>query len=226
MDTTSYLFELVGLSPLIMHRDDVDWADHITAWRNNPTNKKLKTGSSGDDRFPGYTWIGSLHHDREHIAVPSDMLQAALRKSSAKIATGNGKETFKIRSQSGMLFEAEHQTFLVQGKQIPYHPIQAFVDKQERDFALNRQLATDYGFELHVARLPVGTSKHVRVRPRFDAWSIVGTVVVIDEIITTKILEQMLTIAGAQCGLGDGRPSAPKCPGTYGRFRVEALEEA
>jgi hypothetical protein len=68
-----------------------------------------------------------------------------------------------------------------------------------------------------VKRARVGTSKHVRVRPRFSNWSASGTLTVVDPSITQEMLQHILTFAGCFCGVGDWRPSSPT-PGQFGRF--------
>jgi len=77
------------------------------------------------------------------------------------------------------------------------------------------------GFNLYAKRAPVGKSKHVRCRPRFEVWEVTGTLKVTQEAIDDKILTTMLNIAGEQSGLGDWRPSSPLSPGPFGQFTVD-----
>jgi hypothetical protein len=77
---------------------------------------------------------------------------------------------------------------------------------------------------LFVKRARIGNAKHVRVRPRFDSWSVSGTLTVLDDSITTDVLERILTHAGAYAGVGDWRPSSPKSPGPFGRFTSTVKE--
>jgi hypothetical protein len=77
------------------------------------------------------------------------------------------------------------------------------------------------GFNLYAKRAPVGKSKHVRCRPRFEVWTVEGTLKVTQEAIDDRILTTMLNIAGEQSGLGDWRPSSPLSPGPFGQFSVE-----
>lgn len=62
---TRYKFELMGIpgSDLLLHADDIDWADKLGDWRKDPKNRSISR--AGDDRSPGFTWIGSLYHDGE-----------------------------------------------------------------------------------------------------------------------------------------------------------------
>ena len=90
----------------------------------------------------------------------------------------------------------------------------------EKDYEVHEAAATALGFELFAKAAKVGMSKHVRVRPRFNAWSISGSITVVDETITGDILQLILEMAGTYCGLGDWRPSSPGKPGPWGRFRA------
>jgi hypothetical protein len=47
---------------------------------------------------------------------------------------------------------------------------------------------------------------------------------VLDDMISTDVLANILTFAGAYAGLGDWRSSSPKSPGNFGKFTVEAEE--
>lgn len=66
---------------------------------------------------------------------------------------------------------------------------------------------------MHVKRARVGISKDIRVRPIFQhlgmRWRSVS---VIDDQITDKALEDILSYAGMYKGLGDWRPSSPSKP--------------
>jgi hypothetical protein len=77
------------------------------------------------------------------------------------------------------------------------------------------------GFDLLVKRASVGSSKHVRVRPRFDEWQVRGSITVSEPAITQDVLEQLFELAGRYAGLCDWRPSSPKKPGPYGMFTAE-----
>jgi hypothetical protein len=73
------------------------------------------------------------------------------------------------------------------------------------------------GFELFVKRAKIGTSKHVRVRPRFEQWAATGTITVMDPQLSTDTLQTILTYSGARAGIGDWRPGSPT-PGQFGMF--------
>lgn len=211
-----YGFKLTSQMPILFHADNVEAADELKAWRDNPLNRDASV--RGDDRSPAWTWQTYLYHDGEHLAVPQENIMAALCKAGAQISTGKGTATFKSASQSGLVILSEFCEFRASGKQIAMADMAAI---SGLSFAEQSQAAKKLGFELLVKRATVGSSKHVRVRAKFKAWTISGTVETLDPIITDKVLAQMFDIAGRKVGLLDWRPGSPKKPGPYGTFRGE-----
>jgi len=207
-------FTLTGKTALLMHSDDVEWSDEMSAWRIDSANAKKKGESSGDDRRPAWTWVGYCYHDGAHIAIPSSNLQSCMSKAGARVPLGRQK-TFKEIAVSGLFFEDEYLTFTNGGKAIPVGPVHTLKDVGE--FGKHKKTVDAMGFRLDIRRACVGQSKHVRVRPRFDEWAASGVVEVTDERIDAVVLNDLFTQAG-RCGLGDWRPSAPKKPGVFGMF--------
>jgi hypothetical protein len=217
----TYRVEIKGLSPLLMHQDNIDWGDQLRKWRENPDNKKNSV--AGDDRSPAFTWLGSLYHCDGKVAIPGDNLMRCLMEGGTQVLVPGGKsgKTFKAQTQSGMLITEEAWPLLVGEKQIPSGPL--FNLKSETDFEVHQSTAIDAGFVLFVKRAKIGQSKHVRVRPRFDRWSATGTLQVWDDQITLPVLKDILRMSGAYKGLGDWRPSG-RTPGPFGRFSGEIFE--
>ena len=58
---------------------------------------------------------------------------------------------------------------------------------------------------------------HVRVRPKFDAWSFEGEIEVDDAVIDETNLNLIFQQA-ERVGLGDWRPGRQRSLGPYGRF--------
>lgn len=216
MNGDMFSFALTGTNPILFHADDVEAADSLKAWRDDPSNKGRST--AGDDRSPPWTWRTYLYSDGERLVVPSDNIMSALRHAGAQIRTGKGQTTFKSASQSGLLIVQEFCPFAGPRGAVSMADIQAI---QNEDFATQAAKVQALGFRLHVKRATVGGSKHVRVRARFDDWHVSGTVQVLDSIITDKVLQQMFDIAGRTAGLLDWRPSSPKKPGPYGTFTAK-----
>jgi hypothetical protein len=225
----SYEITIRGISPLLMHHDDIDWADQMEKWKvdNTKAGAKRELSKAGDDRTPAHRWIGSLYKGRvpsedgvaeEVVAMPVDNIMRAIMGGATTVlipGRKNGK-TFKAESQSGILPDSTVWPLLIDGKIIPYAPIKALL--KERDFEKHKEVAEKLGFSLFLKRARVGASKHVRVRPRFEVWALSGILKVRNELITQDVLEAFLERGGSDHGLGDWRPSSPKAPGSYGMF--------
>lgn len=220
-----YRFTLTGFMPLLMHADNIEGSDELSEWRKNPANKGVTV--AGDDRSPGWTWQTYIYHDGEHIVMPAENVMVALRQAGAQMILKKQK-TFKEITQSGLLIDGESCEFRNAGKQIKLADIHAM-----RDLPFSQQVAAcrkmhgnapngKPAFDLFVKRAKVGTSKHIRVRPRFESWTVTGEVMVLKPEITEDILVQLFDLAG-KAGLCDWRP-AGKTPGPYGQASATVTE--
>lgn len=212
-----FQFSLKGITPLLVHADDVEASDRLRIWREDPENKNIS--KKGDDRSPPWTWQSYLYTDGTHLTIPGDNLSACLLNAAAMMIL-KGKTTYKQVSQSG-LFIHEDQFPILDADSKPYlaKDIEAI---GEAPFPEQVSGVESLGFSLFTKRAkPQGSSgKHVRVRPRFDRWEIRGTVEITCKEITEQSLRQMFEIAGTYKGLGDWRPSSPNKPGRFGRFEA------
>lgn len=210
-------FELTGQTALLMHADDVEAGDDLKVWRDDA--KKRKESVAGDDRSPPWTWQTYLYSDGKYLAIPADNVMAAIRFAAAKIPLpgGKGSESFKRLSQSGILVNTEYCTFRNAGEQILMSDIARL---KNQTFAQQKKAVQDLGFDLFVKRAAIKGSnkKHVRVRAKFNQWSLTGTILVSEPKITFGVLEEMLQGAGRYAGLCDWRPSAKESPGPHGQF--------
>lgn len=213
----NYRFELTGVTPILFHADDVEAADELGKWRKDPAHKNISV--PGDDRSPAWTWITYLHHDGEHLAVPADVIMAALRFAGGQIIM-KGQKTFKAASQSGLCVLDEFCEFRGPKGRVAIADIHAF---QDEPFAVHAQRVKDLGFRLFVKRGTIGKSKNIRVRARFEEWSIRGRIEVLDEVITADVLRTMFEIAGSKAGFLDWRPNCSK-PGPYGRATAKVVK--
>ena len=214
---------LTARMPLLMHADNIEFADAMEAWKNDPLNRDLS--KAGDDRTPPYRWIGCLNYDEPDtgkVTIPSEYIMRCMMAGAAQVPTGKGKSTFKSQSQSGIISTEFHWQFLNNGKPILMKDIRKL--EKLPTFKEHSDAARDLGFSLFMKRVKIGDRKHIRVRPRFDEWSGSGELTVIDDSITNKILESILDIAGRLKGLGDWRPGAPKSPGPFGTFNAKILK--
>ncbi len=208
-----YRFGLEGISPLIMHWDNIEWADRIEEERSRIKKENKGKFKAGDDRCPPDTWKGYTYHDGEHIAIPNDNLRSSLMRAAAKIEL-KGLETFKRLSQSAILFDDLFIPLQVAGRRVKIADVLAV----DGTFTEQAAAVRVFGFQLFAKRAAVGQAKHVRVRPRFDQWALTGTFTVVDDQVTTEILKEMWRITGLHVGLCDWRPGSARSPGPYGRF--------
>lgn len=212
-----YQVTLKGLTPLLMHNDNLSFGEKIKAWQNAPENKALS--QSGDDRSPAWTWIGYIYHDGQYLGINSDNIMTMLREGGAKVLTGKGKETYKKQTQSGIMLDQQQFCLYVGGQPIGLNEIKSLIGNTE--FNDHLKAAEQLGFELLVKRAKIGKAKHVRVRPMFREWEARGSLTVLDSELTGlthEVLATVLNQSGALCGLCDWRPSSPNS-GTFGKFQ-------
>jgi hypothetical protein len=208
--------EFTGTTPLLMHSDNIEWADQMEEWKNDPANKKLS--KAGDDRTPPFRWIGCLYHDGNNVAMPSENIMRCIMDGAAQVPIGKGNKTFKATSQSGLVSLDPFFEFKTNGRLIPFSEIEAMMPLKTYKEHVDR--AVQMGFSLFMKRARVGTAKHIRVRPRFDRWTCTGRMAITDPTITPKVLETILTISGQIKGLSDWRPGS-RTPGSWGMFTVK-----
>jgi hypothetical protein len=95
--------------------------------------------------------------------------------------------------------------------------------RELESFAEHHTRVRDLHFSLFVKRAKIGTSKHIRVRPRFDNWTSEGRIIATNDEINLKVLQSIFDMAGRFKGLGDWRPGC-KTPGPFGTFTAEIKE--
>jgi hypothetical protein len=207
----------------LLHNDDVEWADQMEVWKekNAKAGDKKEKSKAGDDRTPAHRWIGYLYRSNDGVIVmPTDNILSAVKEGAASVLVPGAKnnKTFKSQSQSGLIPDGTGWPILIDGKPIPSKPIADLL--LVKDFQRHKERARELGFALFVKRAKVGQKKHVRVRPRFETWSVIGNLTVVDDQITEEVLTDFFAVAGQYKGIGDWRPSA-KSPGSYGTFDAE-----
>lgn len=215
----NYQVKLIGQTDIIMHKDNITFGEKVKAWTKDPANKKISV--AGDDRTPPFTWLGYLYIANDRVVIDADNIMSMLRDGGKKCPAPTGRGSMKSQTQSGIMCNEIGWPLEVAGNQIDAKKLMELVEEPE--FAKHEEAARNAGFTLFVKRARVGTSKHVRVRPRFENWTASGTLTVVDPTITKDMLQTILTFAGAFCGIGDWRPSSPT-PGQFGRFTAEIKE--
>jgi len=209
-------FVLTGVTPLLMHADDVDANDILTGWRKDPKNKSQST--PGDDRSPPWTWQTYWYLDDEGcMTIPSDNMLSCLCYAGGKIPLKK-QETLKRLVASGIQMPSDFLEFRTNGEKVN---VESFVNNRDEEFTAQLKRAKEMGFDLDKRRVTVGTAKHVRIRPKFKNWTLSGELILSSSEFTEDRLKQLFEIAGTAGGLGDWRPSAPKKPGRYGMFEAK-----
>lgn len=200
--------EIEGLSPLLMHHNNLMARDAIAA-------KGRKGGKAGDDRFPVDTWKSYLYEDGSQIVIPAENFLAALLKAGSGVSIGKMK-TLKSASQA-IFFDAPFVPLNVGGGVVS----KADVDAIDGTFVDHCDLAKSLGFELHVKPCSVNGKSHVRVRPLFRHWAASLTFETNDaDLLASETRLSDLWEGAGRAGIGDWRPSSPKKPGPYGRFKA------
>lgn len=207
-------FTLTGISPLLMHADDVLMADELAhARKTMPKGQK----TAGDDRSPAWTWHTYVYHEDDRVVWPSENLMVSLRSAAATVIYSKQK-SFKELSQSGLVIPTEALDFQTRKGPVSWSMIQSWRDNDTPFMEQSKAITkSDPDCTLFVKRAKIGTAKHVRVRPRFEHWIVSGRIMITNSEITFERLTEFFEIAGNRVGLGDWRPSS-KTPGPYGRF--------
>ncbi len=208
----TYKFDIKGITPLLMHNNNIEERDAIEALR-----KRMKGGKPGDDRSPAESWKSYIYVSDEtgNICLPSENLLSCLLGGGVKVKVG-GKETLKTHSQR-VAFDRLDYDLLSNGKPITKKSIDAI----NGEFGEHAVAARKLGFRLQVKPVTVGTSKHIRVRPQFTDWGLSGTFSIEQEdstVLGITPLRDLFNACGRLVGLCDWRPGSPKRPGQYGRF--------
>jgi hypothetical protein len=218
-------FTLTGTQAIIFHADDIDAADTLTAWRQDPDNKNKS--KAGDDRTPPWTWATYVYLDESgFITWPFANLSKGLTTAATRVVIPGGKsgKTFKELAAGAILINEQFLEFRTANPKtgkLEKIPFDKFNVARDENFTTQRKLAQANGFDLMQKRCKIGQAKHIRVRPVFPrGWTISGTLTVQTKDITFDHVVTFFEIAG-KGGQGDWRPWSPKSPGPFGQFRSD-----
>ena len=127
--------------------------------------------------------------EKETIVIPSLCILGCLRKSATNFKVpGRGRKTHKDFIYAGIKIESEN---------IP------LIAKKE--------------WKVDLQTVVIGSGRIVKARPRFDEWKLNFKIDILDIIITSTTLKEILVDAGKFNGLCDFRP-------LFGLFSVEKFE--
>ena len=97
-------FNLKGLTPLLMHADDVEASDLLKDWRKSPGNKNQSV--AGDDRSPAWTWQTYWYLDEnltERAAQTLAISRRAMKEEQRHLAQ-SVRETSTLLKPTQRLF--------------------------------------------------------------------------------------------------------------------------
>lgn len=212
-------FEFTGRMPLIMHYDNIEGADEVARWINDPKNAGLSR--PGDDRTPPWKWSIGLYIFGDQVCVPNDNLMACVKYGASRVRINPTRPgSYERLSQSGLMIHGEGTPLLVPDRPVRFRDVQKLLDLP---FPEQVRRVQDLGIRLYTKRVIVEKKRNIRVRPMFDLWRTAGKITIIDpESISPDALKRILVAAGSESGLMDRRPGVkwPKTPGPYGTFDV------
>jgi hypothetical protein len=221
-----FTLTMKGLTPLLMHADDVEWSDRMEIDRgeiNKVKEKGKSKGKKGDDRSPAWSWIGYLYRTPEGVvSLPVENIRKCLMQAGKMVGKPKGGNTnYQREVATGVWIEGAYGPVLIGGKPVNAEATLVKLDR-EPDYQRHTAEVAKLGFRLWAKRAPLkGGGKHVRIRPRFEAgWGATFTGSLDPEIIDKDTFAQVVELAGSRIGVGDWRPSSPT-PGTYGMFDTE-----
>ena len=114
MPPRSLTLTLSGSTEFLMDRDNISFAEEITAWTKDPANADAQR--AGDDRAPAWGWLGKLHYGLDGlVGIPEGMLAPCIRAAGAMIPhpVAKGGKTLKEPSQSGIQFVKTYHPLLL-----------------------------------------------------------------------------------------------------------------
>lgn len=119
-----------------------------------------------------------------------------------------------VHIESSMVKAGVNERVAGRGKKTYKDHMKAFIVVEPEDILIDPQ---DYEEDRRFVR--VQRAKIMRTRPKFPTgWKANFTILVLDDTIPMKVIENILSFAGAYVGIGDWRPK-------FGRFEVTKFEE-
>jgi hypothetical protein len=182
----SLTFKITGMSPLLMHNGQT--ADPL-----NPhslsiaeiTSKRKKTEADHLE-IAKREFFAGLYLTNGEPCIPGEVMEAALVRGAMKEKRGPAAKAGMIVENNARLdYEGPHDC---------------------------DALWADEKFRLRIPA-KIGTSRVIRTRPRFNAWSAEIVVKFFPSLLNAKDVRSFLETAGEQIGIMDWRPR-------FGRFSV------
>jgi len=135
-----------------------------------------------------------IDNDNNHY-IPQDHIRGAMITAGTYVKSKVGAQTKSMKSVvAGMFF--------IQEEKIPFKPF----DEIDKRSAVNKNVK---------ARVIV-------VRPRWNEWQASFTLLVDNDTLPQAMIEDILTYAGNNVGIGSFRPTNN---GMFGRFKIEQISQ-
>jgi len=189
------VFKIVGTAPLVIHR--------FSAKTKNGMLDKMKAGSTAKK------------------GAKRDALDTDAAYNGARYISKDGWDGFNVSSIRCALISACRLV----GFKMTLAKLSLFVEADGRDatepeYGLIRIHGTPRKTEM-VARVETGQA-YVTIRPCYDEWSATLRITFDGDQFTVGDLTNLLARAGAQVGIGEGRPDSKNSAGMgWGTFRIE-----
>ena len=180
-------FRLIGNAPLLMKNGQTADPLNQFAKASKEISGKRKKTDADHLALRKNDFMGALYMNENGPCIPGRVIGAALIAGAKKSKCGpSAKAGTYVQGN----FDLEYDG--------PRDPEELYADENFTD----------------IQPVKVGQAKVIRCRPVFQDWEI-GVTVSFDDLLCNEAdVEQWLTDAGTQCGVGDYRPR-------HGRFIVE-----
>lgn len=182
-------YQLNSSAPLLMHNGQMaNPLNKFAKLMKQTSSKRAKTDADYEE-MAHIEFIASLYMAPDGPIIPSFVMDSMLVNGAKKSKEG-------MSAKSGA-FCLEHARLDYDGPR------------------LAEELWAIEDFR-HVALVRVGTARVARTRPVFNTWSSIVSVNIETSIVNPARVDDWMTIAGTQVGIGDWRPQ-------HGRFTARRL---
>jgi tetrahydrodipicolinate N-succinyltransferase len=182
-------YQLTSSSDMLFHNGQM--ANPLNKWAKlmkQISSRRAKTDADHEE-IARIEFLASLYMAADGPVIPAEVLDAVLINGAKKSKEG-------MTAKSGA-FCLEHARLEYDG---PRTADELWADERFR----------------HISIVRVGQAKVVRTRPIFNKWSAIVSVNIETGIVNPARVDDWLTIAGTQVGIGDWRPQ-------HGRFQAQRL---
>lgn len=171
-----------------------------------------------DDRSVPDRWKQCLYIYNEHVVLPEPNIKASLEHAGSKLHLDHSVTAKQLITNELFLDDAYPNLYTG----TPLQRLSATsVEGISGSFDEQAAQVKELGFELNVQAVSSWKGKMVRVRPCFKQWAIGFNFQVYHHALTLARLQEVFNRAGVMSGVGDYRPSSPKRPGPFGRFKAQ-----